>query len=117
MGFVTVTQPVKRSRIVPDDHRVHALGDGHLPGVVFTPAIGGPALAQGCLFGLLTPNGLPAKRPQGLANGGGIRRALQHLGRSYGGNPKLGSAITPKPSVSGSGLSDGNLVEIVDDER
>lgn len=79
MVFVAVAEPAKRSRIVADDHCVHALGNGDLPGIVLTHALGGTTLAQGSPLRVLVSDDLPTKRAKHLAHRGSIRCAFQHL--------------------------------------
>ncbi len=43
--FVAVAKAAKGPRVVPDDHRVHALGHSDLPSIVLAHAMGGTALA------------------------------------------------------------------------
>lgn len=116
MIIVTRTQLGKRFRIVPNDHGVHALGNGNLPGIVFAHALIGAALAQGRPFPVLTPNGLPSKSTKRLAHCLGIIRVFQNLHVGNERNPKISPGVAPKPSVSRSGFAAGHLIMIVDDK-
>ena len=113
---VAFAQPLKRPWVVTDNDRVHALGDGDLPSVILAHALRGTALTQRCPLGLLMPDGLPAEGAKRFAHRTGIGGTFQHLGGSDRRNLKLGTAISPKPSMGRPDLAVGNLVEIVDDE-
>lgn len=79
MVFVAVAEPSKRSWVVADNHRVHALGNGDLPGVVLAHALGGTVLAKSGPLGLLTADRLPAEGSKNFAHRARIGGTLQHF--------------------------------------
>ncbi len=99
-----------------DNYRVHALGHGDLPGIIFTHALGSTALPQGCAFGMLMPNGLPSERTKHLANGSGVRGTFKHFCGRHRGDPKLCSRITRGPCSRRSTPVGRDLIKEVDDE-
>lgn len=117
MILVPVTEPVECSRVVANNHRVHAFGDGHLPGIVLAHPLRRPALSKCYTLGVLVPDGLPAECAEYFTHRSDIRRSFEHLGRGHRRNPKLGTRIAGSPYASWATLVRGDLIEEVDDER
>lgn len=116
MILVTVAKAAERSRVVADNYRVHALGNGDLPGIVLAHSLSGSVLAKRRAFGMLMPDGLPTEGTKHLANRGGVRCTLQHLSGSHRRNPKLCSRIASGPPSRGPTFVRSDLVKEVDDE-
>lgn len=116
MVFVAVAEPAERPRVVADNHRVHAFGDGDLPGIVLAHPLLSATLAKSCTLGMLMPDGLPAEGAKNFAHGGSVRRSFEHLGRRHRGNPKLCARIASSPCARWPALVRRDLIEEVDNE-
>ena len=117
MVFVAVTETVESTRVVTNNHRIHTFGDGNLPRIVFSQAVGGSTLPQCRSLSLLAPDNLPAEGPKRFAHRVGVRGTLQHFGRSDRRNPEFGFSIAHSPRAGRPRFIRGDLVKQIDHER
>jgi len=114
--LVTWAEPFEGLGVVPNNHSVHALGDGDLPRVILADALDCAALAQRRTLGVLTPDRLSAERAKRLTDRSGVRCAFEHFGGCHRGNPKFCPRIARGPCSCRPLLVRGDLIEEVDDE-
>ena len=79
MIVVSLAKPSECLRIVADNNRLHTIGHGDLPRIVFTHSLISASLVQRDAIALLPTYRLPTKRGEGLTNGYGIFSALHYL--------------------------------------
>ncbi len=80
MVIVSLAQASKCVRIMPDDHGLHAIGNGGLPRIVLSHALVSATLVQRNTISMLLPYSLPSERAKSLTDGCGIFCTLQHFG-------------------------------------
>ncbi len=69
MVIVSLTQTSKCLRIMPDDHSLHAVGNGNLPRIVLSHTLVSATLVQRNTISMLLPYSLPSERTKSLTDG------------------------------------------------
>ncbi len=98
-------------RLMPDNHGLHAIGDGGLPRIVLPHSLVRATLVQCDAITMVPSYRLPSKRAKGLPDGCSIFCALQDLRIRDRRHPKVGAGIPRNPGMSWTAPVGGHLVE------